>query len=305
LERLRNLLPPRLKEKLNARQIFSIADETEKQWFQELGIYEFVHFILNRKKEEFEKPEYFKWFEDCLWMLGYKDTMCIVNIFLFNKEPLEDISNIIMFRFRKKVAQEALKKYQEIFWDTEAVNAKEALYFCRPFQDNTLIVKDIKQAGITIEQFDSSDDGIDIVSIFHESNYIKWKLGVKEFEAPKPQDFLKKVMNDSYFKYYESMNMIRSVEEESETGSNDKLGPFDSKKIRRRNVEEQKAKLAKHWLEVYLKANKYKKSEIDGDGDKGIDVFEKMRQVDMRFDEESLINIDDNPEIFDDIKEDL
>ena len=299
---LRNILPDSLKEKLNSNIKFDDSIDIEKQWMQQLGVYEFCDFALRRKDPD-SKKEYFKWFNDCLWLVGAKDTMSLVNIFMFNKEEYESISAIISFKYRKKIGVESLKRYHDIFWDTDSMNAKEALYFCPIFQKSTLIIRDMRAAGIVIEKYESSDDGEDINSLFHDSNYIKWKIGFKEVEIPGPTDFLEGVMKDSYFKYYESMNMLRSVEEESESGSNDKLGDFESRKVKRRNVEEQRIKMAKGWLEMYSKAHKYKKASAGTSTDE--DFFEKMKNLELKFDEEKLMDIEASPEVYNDIKEDI
>lgn len=311
LNELQNSLPENLKTKLNDRRAINPTEEAEKKWFEHFDIYEFATFSILRKQIEKDKrPEYFKWFEDCLWILGHRDTMSLVNIFLFNDESLESISNIISFKYRKKVGIEALKRYRSVFWETNAITAKDALYFFKPFQKDVLIIREMRsgsEAQLFHEGQESSTvhDGSDLGVIFHDSNYIKWKIGYKQFEVPKPEDFMDKVMRDSYFKYYESMNMTRSVEEESESGCNEKVGNFSSERVRRRNVEEHKARSAKHWLELYAKAHKYRTDEKNKSGDSGKDFFKKMSEIDMKFNTEKLMDISENKEVYDDIKDDM
>ena len=307
LNELKNSLPQNLKEKIDRREPLSPSDENHAQWLKKLDIFEFYDFAIRRKEEGIERPEYFKWFENCLWILAYKDIMSLINIFLFNNEDPESISAIISFKYKKKIGIEAISCYKDTFWDTGAMTAKDALYYCVPFRNDTLIIRKIRSGTeiwkLNNEDAEVSDDGSDVGAIFHDSNYIKWKIGYREFDIPKPQDFLQKVMKDSFFKYYESMNMIQSIEAETEVGFNEKLGDHHSTRRRKRNVEEQKAKMAKHWLDLFLKANKYHKDEGGGKTDK--DFFEKMRDLTMEFDEEKLMTIDDDENILDDIRKDM
>ena len=103
------------------------------------------------------------------------------------------------------------------------------------------------------------------------------------------------------FKYYETMNMVRSTEEEYEDGFNDKIGQFNVNRRKRRNVEEQKVKAAKGWVDLYTKAHKAKKPEVVGDED----IFKKMNEIPMTFDSEKLLSVDDLPELMEDIRKDF
>jgi len=296
-------LPPVLAEKFkSAIPLAPYTEEIDKQWLEANGLYEFYDFVMRRKQVLDETPPYFKWFNDCLWILAHREITCVVNIFMFNNETLESISDIITFKYRRKVGIEALERYRSIFWDTSAIDAKDALYSYIPFRDNALIVRVRSGVDTEIERWDSSSsDGSDTPIVFHDSQYIKWKLGYKKFDIPSPDDFLDQVKKDSYFKYYEAMNMIRSVEEEEESGRNDKLGDFDSKRKRFRNVEEQRVKAAKAWLDLYLRAEKSKRPDTPGDAD----IFEKMAGLNMEFDTEKLVSIDDHPEIMEEIRKDM
>jgi len=302
---LRYMLPESLKEKTEDLILFKIDDEKDKEWLKKLEVYEFYNFLLNRKNDDYEKPAYFKWFEDCLWILNHKDTMAIVNIFLFNEEPLESISGIISYKYKKKISQDALNLYVKYFWDTVDMTAKEAIYHCLAFRDNTLIVNHIKAGNSTVvEKLDchTSGDGSDTSFVFHDSNYIKWKIGYKEIEVPRIKDFMQEIKKDSYYKYYETMNMAQSIEIDEEEGSNDKIGGFSNKRTRKRNVEEQKVKNVKQWMDMYIKADKAIPAERDS-SDK--DFFDQISTLELQFDNEKLADIKESPEIWDDIKGDV
>ena len=296
-------LPDVLSQKFqNCQPLNPYTSEIEKQWLEQLGLYEFYDFIMRRKQTVEEIPPYFKWFNDCLWILAHREITCLVNILMFNGDALDVISDVISCKYKKKIGIEALERYRSIFWDTSAMDAKDAMYFYKPFRGNALIVRDMpSEASSEIEGYNSSNDGMDTAIAFHDSNYIKWKVGYKKFEVPTADDFLEQVKKDSYFKYYESMSMIRSVQEESEDGMNDKIGQFSVTRKLRRNVEEQKIKAAKAWFDLYLRAHRGKKPETLGDED----IFKKMNSLAMTFDSEKLINVEDNPEMLQDIREDL
>jgi hypothetical protein len=302
-ENLKQMISENLRIKLNTKLPWSLSEEQDQQWLKQLGIYEYYDYLIRRNDKNItDPPSYFKWFRDALWIHAHEDVMSLVNIFLFNQEPFDSISDIISFRYKKKISIEALQYHKIIYWDCDIISAKEALYHCIPFRKNALIIKNIKSANITtiIKLNEEEDDGSDTSFVFHDSNYIKWKIGYKNIKVPEIKDFLEKVKQDSYFKYYESMTMAQSVETEEESGNND-FGPFDKKTVKRRNVEEQKAKAAKHWVELYLKADE---SMPDKDNKNDKDFFEKMEQLELEFEEEKIVKIEDVPNIFDDIKGD-
>jgi hypothetical protein len=259
---------------------------------------------MRRDTERENPPEYFKWCADCLWIHGYKDVMSIVNILMFNEESLEEISNIVMYKYRKKIGIDALQLYKRIFWDTEVLTAKEALYHCEPFRNNALIIRKLRDGNTEVSSMDDDEnDGSDVPFTFHNNEYIKWKIGYKNIVAPTARDFIEKIKTDSYYKLYEAMNMTQSVEIEKEDGTNDQFGSFEKTITKKRNVEEQRVKLVKHWMDIYLKANDAMPA---GDGAKDKDFFEKMKQLELDFeDDEKIVSIKDVPEMLDDIKQEM
>lgn len=303
LEECRSILPESLAKKFDdCIQFNPYTSEIEEQWLERAGILEFFNFIMTRKSEG-EKPPYFKWFNDCLWIMAHRDIMCVVNILLFNGDSLDSISDLISCKYKKKIGIEALQRYKDFFWDTSATDAKDAMYFYTPFQSSALIIKSRPPAiDAELSSNLSSNDGIDEMVVFNDSNYIRWKIGYKKFTAPSAEDFLEQVRVDSMFKYYEAMNAIRSIEEEDEHGFNDKIGQFNVQRTKRRNVEEQKAKSAKAWFDLFMKANKAKKPVDDN---KDEDVFKKMAELSMTFDSEKLVNVEDAKDMLEDIRSDL
>ena len=301
---LLNTLPSELAAHIRAGNVLDPKNESHVQWLTHFGVLEYVDYILNHKKVKgsTEDRPYFKWCSDCMWAHGHKDVMSLINIFLYNNEDLEEISKIVMFKYRKKIGVDALELYRSIFWDTESLSAKEALYYCKPFRDNALIVRKLRSGAAELEMLSGDrDDGADFPLTFHDTNYIKWKIGYREFEVPSPSDFMRQVQEDSYFKYREMMSMVQSVEVEEEEGTNDKIGAFDSTKTKKRNVEEQRVKLAKQWLELYLKAH----ASMPTGGPKDSDFFEKMEELELGYEEEKIVSIEDSKQMLDDITGDM
>lgn len=306
LQEMLDVLPGELREKFEASRPFSISNDIESQWMKQYGVYEFINFYINRKNTG-EKPEYFKWLNDCLWILSQSDTACIVQSLMFNGEQPAVISDVISFKYKKKVGVDALNLYHQIFWDTSSFNARDAMYFFKPFRDNSLIVRNIKSGCELEAEFweGSGNDGSDIPLAFHDSNYIKWKIGYKDVSVPNAESFLEQVKKDSYFKYYEAMNMVRSMEEESSEGFNEKVGQFTETRKRRRNLEEQKARAAKAWFEMYVKAQKHIKGEVAGGATGDEDIFDRMSKLDMKWDDEKIVQAQEVQNLINDIRGDM
>ena len=297
-EEMKSIVSPSICGKLNDKiSIDPYVNEEEKAWLEHDGLFEFFDFVKRRKQNLEAVPQYFKWFNDCLWILSDVEVTTIVNILLFNGDKHETISDLISCKYKKKIGMEALSRYVSIFWNCELSNSKDVLYFYPSFKENALIFKSSE-----VKKFDSSNDGIDEEVVFNDSNYIKWKIGYKKIEPPSADDFLEQIKMDSMFKYYEAMHMTKSVEEETEMGSNDKVGAFDSVKTKRRNVEENRIKLAKEWVALYLRAHKAK-SPVGITADE--DIFKKMEALEIKFDDEKLALITDNPQLMEDIKNDM
>lgn len=300
---LKGILPEKFKKLIEQREMFNVKDPGHVQWLKQLDVFEFYDFVVRKDENLDDPPPYFKWCEDCMWIHGYKDVMVLVNILIFNGEENEDISKIIMYKYRKKIGIEALDLYRRVFWNTECLTAKEALYYCLPFQNNALIIRRLR-SGNEAEKLDSGNeqsDGSDVPFTFHDTSYIKWKIGYRDVEVPTSRDFLEGVKKDSYFKYYEAMNMTHSIEIEEEEGLSVKLGAYNETKTKKRNVEEQRVKMAKQWLDIFIKAE----HSIPVGSDKKEDFFERMEQLELGFDEEKIARIDDMPEVMDDIKQDI
>jgi hypothetical protein len=230
--------------------------------------------------------------------------MCLVNILLFNNDSVEEICDIISFKYKKKIGVDTLELYKRMFWETENLTAKDALEYCIPFRDNMLIVKKMRGGDTEVHIREEMDDGADVPITFHNTNYIKWKIGYnKTVEVPTAKDFLSKVKTDSYYKYYEAMNMTKSIQVEEEDGVG-QFGDFNQNNVLKKNVEEQRVKMAKGWFDIFLKANE----AMPESGEDTKSFFDKMGQLELDFtegEEEKIARIQDMPEVLGDIKGDL
>jgi hypothetical protein len=108
---------------------------------------------------------------------------------------------------------------------------------------------------------------------------------------------------DAMCKFYESMNMTHSVEVEEEEGE---AGGSTINIVRkkRRNTEEQKAKMAKQWLDIYIKAT----DKIPTDDGEADNFFDKVKQISLEFrnyDTEKIASVKDVAGMLDDIKGDM
>lgn len=294
---VRSVLPKSIIEILDASLLLRLDDETHIEWLKYFDVFEIYDHILRSAKNIKNPPNYFKWCDDCVWIHTHEDIMLIVNIFLFNDEPVDTISDVLIVKFKRKIGVDALELYKKIFWDMTDISAKGAMRFCIPFVNNALIIRQFRTGSEIAIINEASHDGCDVPFHFHDVDYIKWKIGYK-VEPPKPKAFLEKVQTDSMYKYYEAMAMTQSIEIEEETGNND-MGGFDNTKTKRCNVEEMKVNAAKKWLDIYVKA----KEHMPDDRSDSDDFFKKMNQLELGFDDckESIANINDLPDVMGDI----
>jgi hypothetical protein len=296
---IRGILPPSITELLNSGNPLTIDDPVHSQWLKQFDIVEIFDFM--HKKYD-NPPPYFKWIDDIMWAHTYEDVMTLINIFMFNGEPFESISDIISFKYRKKIGIDALQLYEKILWNSGNMTAKEALYHCIPFRTNAVIVQKIRMGNDEPARAgDDTNDGSSLTFLFPDNNYIQSKIGYKDVKIPTAKEFFDSVKKDSYYKYQESMNMAQSAEVFDEEGSNDKIGAYEIHRISRRNVEEQRAKLSKMWLDMYLKANESAPEAGEHD-----DFFKQLEQVSLDFhDDEKIMDISQVKDILEDIKGDI
>ena len=295
LDAMKQAMPGRTMKSFEACERFDLV--SDRFWYDMYGAYEFADFYLNRK---IKKEEYFKWMADCYWILHNREVATLVHIFMFNADDDDSISGFIMTKFKKKVGVDALALYRKLFWDCAHLDAKSACYYYTKFRDDAIIVRNrangLSEVGMVLSQ----EDGSDVPLVFNDSNYIRWKMGDKNVEVPSANEFVKRVMRDAYYKYEEAMAMTQSIEEMSESGTN-QFGPVSLDRTVRRNVEEHRIKAAKAWMDIYFKAS----SHIKTKGSDEEDFFKRMSEISIKFDEEKILPITEAPQMLEDIKGDM
>ena len=297
---LKCILPEVLRDLIITGNKFDIHDGSHVQWLKQLNVHELYDFMHSKYEDP---PPYFKWIEDIMWVHSHEDIMSLINIFLYNNESKESISKIISFKYRRKIGLDALILYEMMFWNSANMTSKEAMYHCIPFRSNAVIVKKLRSGNIEIGQYnaETATNGSDVGFLFHDSNYIKWKIGYKDIEVPGAREFFESVKKDSYYKYYESMNMTQSIEVFDEDGSNDKIGAYESHKVSKKNVEEQRVKLAKSWFNMYTKAN-----DSAPEGAEKKRFFDELGQVSLEFNnEDKIMAVEDEQGMLEEIKGDM
>jgi hypothetical protein len=295
-QEIKATLPPNITELLNNKSIVPIE---YADWFRHYKIFEIYDYLVNK-----EKSEYKKWIEDCLWIINDKNVMTLVNILLFNNEPYDSISDIIQFKFKKKLGVSMIEMYQNLFWDCSNMTAKEAFLYCIPFRQNSLIIRELASGETEVEKPDVvNDNKCDVPVTFHDINYIKWKIGYKKITPVSAKEFLNQVKTDSMYKYYEVMHMNRFSEADSETETSDAFGSKVIERSRHKNVEESKAALAKKWIDLYLKIEERAPTGIN----KNDEFFKKMNQISLDFGDskEMISTLEDCKGMLEDIKGDM
>jgi len=298
---IKRMMPENIRRIVEDKQPLDINNEKHAGWIRYFKVYELYHYISEMSTSQ-SPPPYFKWFDDCLWIHNHRDAMCLTNIFIFNKEPLESISAVLYFRYRKQITANALQKYCDYFWDTECLTAPDAFAFCKPFQENASIVRKLRTGNMAISTDIDRDEGIDLPVLLQDSEYIKWKIGYKDVKVPGAKEFLQSVQRDSYFKFYETMQMTQSAELDEETEDSDEFGNKVISRKRYRNVEESRAKLARQWLDMYVKASE----NMPGDDKKKDEFFENMNRLELGFyEDDKIVDIKEHPEMLEDISQDI
>lgn len=284
--------PPSIIEMLDNKQIVK-----DPEWLKYYDVHEIADYFINK-----DKSEYYKWFEDCMWIINSTNVMILINILLFNSEPIDSISDIIQFKFKKKIGFNTIELYKKLFWDCTNMTAQEAFFYCIPFRDSSLIIRELS-SGETEIQCATLDNQCDIPVTFHDINYIKWKIGYKKINPMSAKEFFDQVKTDSMYKYYEAMHMKRCMESEDEEINSTIYGHTSTTRNRNKNVEEVKAKLAKQWVDLYMKVEEKTPTGIDENDE----FFERLNQVSLDFEDnkETIALIDDHKQILEDIKGDM
>lgn len=294
----------KLVDKLKKKILLDPDDKSDSDIMDYYGVREmYMNFNYPSQCKEEKFP---KWLDDIDWLCKYYDVQTITNIFLFNGEPLDMISSVLQFKYRKKIGIETLKLYKSMFWDVDNISAKEAALYYPTLRNSTYIVRMLTDGYAEVEhaEFNSPEEQNGLTTSFAvmESSYIKWKIGYKDVAVPSTKDFLESVKTDAMYKYQESLNMVRSQDVQTENGELVE-GNVNVNRTNKRNTERERATLMKGYLDMFIKAD----GALPEDTSKEeASFFKNLQQIKMEFaNDEKIVSIDDDKQMLEDIKGDM
>ena len=292
--------PSSIHEFIHNKQPLNIDDPSHVEFLNYYGVYEIYSYPFLKDKED--RPRYCKWIEDINWIMSYDDIMTLVNMMIFNDEDHDNISTIIQFKFKKKIGVDTIDMYKEIFWNVGNISAKEAMKYYPILRDSSAIIRMLSNGDSEIETLRESSNGINIPFYSMDSDYIKWKVGYK-VKAPDLKSFLQKVQTDSMYKYEEAMKMVRSVEVSTEEGVGFEGNEVDITRTSRKNVESEKLKIAKGYVDLFIKAAE--KMPVE-QSEEEADFFKNLEQLTLEFvNNEKILSAKDIPGLMEDIRRDI
>jgi len=301
-----NTLPEIVRESVMKREPLSLDIKAHEDILKYYGIYDLYTYTVFKNNRPPEAPYFFKWLDDLDWVMRYEDVMTLVNVLMFNGEPLEGISSVVLFKYKKKVGYDALVMYKELFWDIDVMSAKEAIKYCNMLKNSSYVIRRFVDGEVEVEhaEFKSPEDYNGTSQAFYmmDTNYIKWKIGYKsDVKIPDVKDFLNEVKMDSIYKYQEALNMTRVVDVDTEEGEGFQ-GPISITKVKKRNVESERVRLMKSYLDLFIKAEE----KMPDDSKEEESFFKNIQQLNMTFvNNEKILNVDDDPQILLDVKDDM
>ena len=300
--------PKSISDAVVNREPLDLTNENHIDYLKHYNIYEYYLNYLHKNGQievEYSKEFFDKWIEDIEWLMSYKDVMTIVNILMFNGESLEGVSAVVQFKFKKKIGYDALLTYKNVFWNIEAISAKEAMKYCPMLKDSSYVIRRFENGEVEVEHAEftkpEQTNGSMEATYIMDTDYIKWKIGYKDIKVPDVKDFLKQVQMDAMMKYRESLTMEKVVEIDREEGDGYD-GPINITRTKRRNVEAERLRMAKGWVDMFIKASeKMPDDEASEDS-----FFDNLSSIKMEFvNTEKIMSVDDDPNLLDDIKDDV
>lgn len=274
----------------NIRKLFStqqplrVDNDVHVQWMKQYGVFELMDFMA--RKECADPPAYFKWIRDALWINSLDDVQAITNVLLFNGDNHEDVAAVIRFKYRRQISVEALDLYQRLFFDFVGLGADDVMDCCPNMRESTLILKQIS-SGTRIQEKPGEEcyEGYKRQFIFHDSGYIKWKLGMPQIEPPRAEDFLNRVMADASYRYTEATEMTNFADIKSEDGISAVTGEnYNNTVINRKNAVKEQVRLMKQCIDIYVKASNSKPVQRSSSAQ---DLIDKLTKLQVQFSDAS------------------
>jgi hypothetical protein len=303
---LRDVLPKTLTKLIDQTAPFRITEPIHVEWMKTLGVFEILDFMARKDIED--PPPYFKWIRDAIWICSNPPIHALVNALLFNGDTSTDVADVIQFKYRKQISTEALELYQKLFFNVDGVSAMHVIQLCNHMSNSSIVLRQMSDPEYAKRSGKPElDTGFTEAMIFHNSNYIKWKLGYKKIKPPSSTDFLEQVMLDASNKYYEATMMNEFAERSYLEGNSMVTGEaVEQTTTMYRNAEKERSKLMKSYTDLYIKASNSRPVGA-GTKSKADELIEELSQLRMTFDDiaEHIIDINSMPDIAGEIAMDI
>ena len=294
-ETLKQSLPPALKDLLEKRGEFMIDNEhvNHIQWLRAIGILDYYRFKKIPPSRRPANNKSFEAFEIMEMIMKHRDIMIMVNRFLFNGEEASKIATLVSHNLGRIIPDKAIEVYRDYLWDIGHVNAKNCFVYYKAFRTSAVITREGKAVDMKDEMSANVTD-----ALLDNDDYFKWKAGM-QVNIGNINDRLREVATDCYFKLKEAIYTTQVIDRTISSGTSFEGEPFDNATTNYQNVQKETTKVAKVYLDMFLKANGSIVKEDKGAADS---FFERLGQVAIEFPEEK---IESYHKVFDDVKEDI
>ena len=293
---------------LTSRKPLDIDNPAHIDILDHFGITKYFLRNHNPSRTVESTPRWYKWVDRCEWITEHHDIQTVIHILLFNGDDYKSIAAVIQFKYKYLLGEKSIETYVNTFWDVDQFSAKEAAKYYPVLKNSTYILRMFSDGEAEVEHvsyvYPESMNSTGMGFTIMDSDYVKWKLGMrKDIRVPSTTDFLENVKMDTMYKYKEALHMTSSVESNKEEGEGFE-GPINNSRTIRRNVEAERAKLMRQYLDMFIKADGA--IPVVEDAENESNFFENLQQVSLSFmEDEKILSIDDNREMLEDIKQDM
>jgi len=297
---LRDVLPKNLSKMIDQSAPFRINEPVHVEWMNEFGVFEILDFMARKDMED--PPPYFKWIRDAIWICSNPPIHALVNALLFNGDQCADVADVVQFKYRKQIGTDALEIYKKLFFNVDGVSAMHVIQLCNHMTNSSIVLRQMSDPDyVRKNNKPELDTGFTEAMIFHNSNYIKWKLGYKNIKPPSSTEFLEQVMLDASNKYYEATERSYLEGNSMVTGE-----AVEQTTTMYRNAEKERSKLMKSYTDLYIKASNSRPVGA-GTKSKADELIEELSQLRMTFDSitDHIIDINSMPDIAGEIAMDI
>lgn len=269
-----------VKKLIEDKQPLRADDPGHRQWLEVFGVREMVEFMAD--KARVDPPDFFKWVRDAIWINAMAEVQIVVNTLMYNGDDDQSIASVLRFKYKMTISAEALRIHREIFFDAKDLSADIVIANCMRMHGSTLVLREISGETGMRRGYAEVDGGQNRHFVFHNSEYLKWKLGYPELKPPRAEDFLNKVMTDAEFRYYEASQMTQFAKRKKEEGLSAVTGEnYNNEVTQYDNVATEQAKLLNHYANMYVRALRAKPVSRSSAAE---DLIAKLTRIEIEFD---------------------